>query len=90
MPVKVNLHPWLSEATGGQDAVTVIGGTIGECLDEVNIQFPGTKEQILNKEGEVKSYVLILLNGQNTYPDELSTPVKDGDEISIVLAVDGG
>jgi molybdopterin synthase sulfur carrier subunit len=90
VPVKVNLHPWLSEATGGQNAVTVIGATIGECLDELNIQFPGIKEQILNRKGEVKSYVLILLSGQNTYPEELSTPVKDGDEISIVFAVDGG
>lgn len=90
MPVKVNLHPWFSEATGGQNTVTVVGGTIGECLDELNIQFPGTKEQILNKQGEVKSYVLILLSGHNTYPDELSKPVKDGDEISIVFVVDGG
>ena len=90
MPVKLNLHPWLSEAGGGHNAVTVVGGTVGECLDELNIHFPGIKEQILNKQGDVKSYVLILLSGQNTYPDELSTPVKDGDEISIVFAVDGG
>lgn len=90
MPVKVNLYPWLSQLAGDREAISVRGSTIGECLDNINVLFPGIRERLLNKEGEVKPYVLILLNGENTYPEELSTPVKDGDEISITLIINGG
>lgn len=89
MPIKVNLHPWLSEAVGGREAINVTGSTIGECLDEIDVRFPGIKRQLLNKEGEVKAYVLILLNGEN-YPDGLSKTVRNGDEISIIFLIDGG
>ena len=90
MPVKVNLSPWLSHAVGGREAIHVMGRTIGECLDEIDAGHPGVKELLLNKEGNVKSYILLLLNGENTYPEELSKPVKDGDEISAVFFADGG
>lgn len=90
MPVKVNLYPWLSQVAGGQKAISVTGNTVGECLDKIDAEHPGVKERLLNKEGNVKSYVLILLNGENAYPEELSKPVKDDDEISILLLADGG
>jgi molybdopterin converting factor small subunit len=90
MPVKVNLSPWLSHAVGGREAIHVMGRTIGECLDRIEADHPGVKELFLNREGHVKSYVLFLLNGENTYPEELSKPVNDGDEISIVFLADGG
>jgi molybdopterin synthase sulfur carrier subunit len=90
MPVKVNLSPWLSQAVGGREGIHVAGRTIGECLDKIDEDYPGVKKLILNKEGNVKSYVLLLLNGENTYPEELSKPVKDGDEVSMVFLADGG
>ncbi len=90
MPVKVTLSPWLSHAVGGRETIHVAGKTIGECLDEIDTEYPGLKGMILNKEGNVKSYVLFLLNGENTYPEELSKPVQDGDEISVVFLADGG
>jgi molybdopterin converting factor small subunit len=90
MPVKMNLYPWLSQVVGGKEAINVNGSTIGECLDKIESEHPGVKELLLNKEGNVKSYVFILLNGENAYPEELSKPVKDGDEISILLFTNGG
>ena len=90
MPVKVNLSPWFSHAAGGRETIHAIGRTIGECLDEIDVEYPGVKEMILNEEGSVKSYILFLLNGENTYPEELSKPVQDGDEISLVILADGG
>ena len=90
MPVRVNLSPCLSHGVGGRETIPVIGRTIGECLDEIDTEYPGVKGMILNKEGNVKSYVLFFLNGENTYTEELSKPVRDGDEISIVFLADGG
>jgi molybdopterin synthase sulfur carrier subunit len=90
MPVKVKFSPSLSYSVGGQDTIDVTGNTIGECLDGLELHFPGIKEKILNEKGEVKSYVVILLNGKNTYPEELSLPVRNSDEISIIFMIDGG
>ena len=90
MPVKLNLYPWLSAVAGGRKAVEVKGETIGECLGCVHDMFPGIKERLMNQEGSVRPYVSILLNGVNTYPEELLMPVKNGDEISFIYLIDGG
>jgi len=52
--------------------------------------FPGIKQRLINREGNVRPYIIILLNGANTYPEELLMPVKNGDEISITYLIDGG
>ncbi len=90
MPVKFNLYPWLTAVAGGKKAVEVKGETIGACLDCVHHMFPGIKERLTNQEGSVRPYIAILLNGVNTYPEELLMPVKNGDEISITYLIDGG
>ncbi len=90
VPVKFNFYPWLSAVAGGRRAVDVKGETIGECLDCVHDMFPGIKERLMNQEGSVRQYISILLNGVNTYPEELLMPVKNGDEISIICLIDGG
>jgi molybdopterin synthase sulfur carrier subunit len=90
MSAKVNLSPWFSQAVGGREILHAAGSTIGECLDEIDAEYPGVKEMIVNMEGRVKSHVLLLLNGENTYPEELSKPVQDGDEISMIILADGG
>ena len=74
----------------GQRSANVSGGTVGECLDNIEGMFPGIKGRLVNREGKLKPYITILLNGENTYPEELSKPVSDGDEISIVFIIDGG
>ena len=90
MAVSVNLYPWLSEMAGGQRKAYVKGHTVGECLNEVNAMFPGISQRLLNREGQLRPYISILLNGEATYPEELSKPVKNGDEISIIFIIDGG
>ena len=90
MSVRVNLSAGLVHAAGGLEIINATGNTVGECLENIIAQFPKIREQLLNKEGKVRSYVLILLNGENVYPDELSKRVKNGDEISILFIVEGG
>lgn len=90
MSVKVNLFPWLSDICRGQEEISVPGNSIGECLEHLNDMFPGIIKRLLDSGGKVKPYISIFLNGKNTFPEELSKPVKNGDVISIVLIIDGG
>lgn len=45
---------------------------------------------IRDKRGQLRPYCQILVNSKSTYPNELTTLVKDGDQIDIVIFVTGG
>jgi molybdopterin converting factor small subunit len=90
MSIKVRLHPILQHLAGGQEVVEVTGHTTGECLENLESRFPGIKQQIRDNRGQLRPYCCILVNSESAYPKELTTPVKDGDQIDIVIFVTGG
>jgi len=90
MSIKVRLHPILQNLAGGQEVVEVTGHTTGECLENVEGRFPVIKQLIRDKRGQLRRYCEILVNSESTYPNELTTPVKDGDQIDIVVFFAGG
>jgi len=90
MSIKVRLHPILQKLAGGQEVVEVTGHTTGECLEELESRFPVIKQMIRDKQGQLRRYCSILVNSESTYPEELTTPVKDGDKIDIMVFFGGG
>lgn len=90
MSIKIRLHPILKHLAGGQEMVEVTGHTTGECLENLENRFPDIKKMIRDKQGQLRPYCQILVNSESTYPRELTTPVKDGDQIDIVVFVTGG
>jgi molybdopterin converting factor small subunit len=90
MSIQVRLHPILQSLMGGQEVVEVTGHTTGECLENLESRFPVIKQLIRDKRGQLRPYCNILVNSESTYPKELTTPVKDGDQIDIVILVTGG
>lgn len=91
MAVKINIfYPHLQQYTNYKEQVEVSGSTIGECLLDLSKKFPGIDKAIFNESGKLISYVYVLINGKSHYPTDLSTPVNDGDELSIALLLAGG
>ncbi len=90
MSVTKNIHPVLHSFTGGQDIVPVEGSTVGQCLEQLVARFPAIKERLFDRDGKLLSHVDLYLNGESAYPEELARPVKDGDELHIVLMISGG
>jgi molybdopterin converting factor small subunit len=95
MSIKVRLHPILRNRTGGQEIVEVPGHTAGECIENLESRFPAIKQQIRDDRGQLRPYFGILVNSEfidseYAYPKELTTPVKDGDQIDIELFAIGG
>ena len=72
------------------DVVEVSGSTVGECLNNLVKQFPGMKKQLFTKTGNLYGNIIISVNGESAYPEQLSKPVKDGDELNIVFLISGG
>lgn len=82
-----SLKDWL----GGSNEAVCEGKTIGECIDYLDNKFSGFKRRVVDEKGEISSSVMIFLDGQNLRSlDGLATPVKDGDEVSVIPFAAGG
>ncbi|MFQ5826475.1 MAG: ubiquitin-like small modifier protein 1 [Dehalococcoidia bacterium] len=91
MSVKVRIPSPLRRMTGSQSTVEVSASTLDECLNNLEAQFPGIKERLCDAEGQVQQFVNIYVNGEDIrFLQELATPLKAGDEVSIVPAMAGG
>ncbi len=73
-----------------RDVVEVSGSTVGECLNHLVKQFPNMKKQLFSKTGNLSKNIIISVNGESAYPEQLVKPVKDGDEINIVFIIGDG
>ena len=82
----------LRRVTNGKDMAVVDGANLHDSLNQLDRQFPGLKERIVDgASGELHRFVNIYVNGEDVrFLQGLQTAVKDGDEISIVPAVAGG
>lgn len=91
MAVKVRIPAPLRKLCKGQSLVELDAGTLGESLTALDKLFPGVNQRLLNQEGKLQPFVNVFVNGDDArFMQELQTPLKPGDEISIVPAVAGG
>ncbi len=90
MPVKVHIHITHRQFTNGQDVVTAEGTTVGECLNHLIRQFPGMEKALFAKKDKLLNVVEVFVNHAAAFPNELTKPVKDGDEITLLVMLAGG
>ncbi len=91
MSVTVRIPTPLRKLTAELDVVSGDGGTLIACIDGLDSQYPGLKERLCDETGELRRFVNIYVNGEDVrFQQGLQTPLKVGDEVSIVPAVAGG
>ena len=90
MSVKINIQKNLQYLTRDRAMVEVEGSTVGQCLDQLIKIFPDLRTMASARNKTWLDYVSIFVNTESAYPNELATPVKDGDEVDIVLIFAGG
>jgi len=90
MAVKVHIHTTHRQFTNGLEVVAVEGNTVGECLSQLIRQFPGMEKALFAKKDKLHNVVEVYINHATAYPNELAKPVKDGDEIHLVIMLAGG
>ena len=89
MQIEVKVTSVLQKLTGAK-VVQGDGGTITELLSDLDGKFPGFKNQIMQN-GSLHRFVNIYLNDEDIrYLEQLNTPLKEGDSISILPALAGG
>ena len=91
MAVTVRLPTIMRTHAGGQSEVSAEGSTIGEVVDFLVREFPGTATHLKAPDGGVHKFVNVYLNDEDVrYLGKLDTKVAPGDTVSIVPAVAGG
>lgn len=91
MAVTVRIPTPLRKFTGGSESVEANGATIGAIVQDLESRHAGLQERICDEAGKVRRFVNIYLNGDDIrFLSSLDTPVKEGDELSIVPAIAGG
>jgi molybdopterin converting factor small subunit len=90
MPVRIHIPPPMRQQTDGHAVVDVEATTIQGALDDLGRKYPGVTQRIFEN-GQVRRFVNIFLNDEDIrYLENLATPVKSGDELSVIPAVAGG
>ncbi len=93
IPTFLGLHPDLCSAGLDYRTVEVTGGTVGECVDQLEARFPGIKQNLCDEDGQLRLSWDIYVNSESADPhylDRLAIPLKDGDVLTIdVVPADG-
>lgn len=91
MPTKVRIPTPLRKLTNNEEVVEVTAGTIGEAIAELQSRYPGIQDRLVDEKGEVRRFVNVYVNEEDIrFLENQKTPLKDGDEISIIPAIAGG
>lgn len=91
MPAKVRIPTPLRKLTNNEEVVETSADTVGGVFAELQARFPGIKDRLLDEKGEVRRFVNVYVNEEDIrFLQNQQTPVKAGDEISIIPAIAGG
>jgi sulfur-carrier protein len=91
MSLKVTVPTPLRKLTGGADAVEVEGETVSAVIEQLETRYPGFRARLCEESGELRRFINIYVEGEDVrFLDKLATRVRDGAELSIVLAIAGG
>jgi len=90
MSVTIHLHPTHRRHTNGEETIPAQGHTVGEAINDLITRYPGIKDEIFDKKGNLRHYIEIYLNQKSAYPGELEKKLTHGDEIQVITFLAGG
>jgi molybdopterin synthase sulfur carrier subunit len=91
MSITVRVPTPLQRLTQNQAEVKANGANIKELIEDLGKNFPGIKERICDETGEIRRFMNIYVNEEDVrFLQDDATPLKDGDEVSMIPAIAGG
>ena len=90
MSIEVRIPTILRTHTGGEKAVEGSGSTLSELIDDLESRHGGLRDRLVDEKG-LRRFVNVYVNDEDVrFLDGLATPVKDGDNVTVLPAVAGG
>ena len=91
MEVTVKIPTPLQKLTKNCSEVKTNAKDIKELIENLEKSFPGIKERICDEKGAIRKFINIYVNEEDVrFLKAAETPLKDGDEVSIIPAIAGG
>ena len=91
MGITVKIPTPLQKLTKDRGEVTASGGTVGALISDLEKTYPGIRERLCDEQGKLRRFVNIYVNEEDIrFLKGEATPLKDGDEVSIIPAIAGG
>lgn len=91
MAVPVRIPTPLRTVTKGAAEVQAAGDTVSAVIEDLERQFPGLRDRLMDEGGELRRFINIYVNEEDIrFLDGKKTAIKEGDQVSIVPAIAGG
>jgi len=91
MPVSVLVPTPLRNLTQNQDTVALQADTVSGLVDALESAYPGMGGRLRGEDGSLRRFINIYVNDEDIrFLQGADTPLKDGDQVSIVPAIAGG
>jgi len=91
MPVTFSLPTVLARLADGQSTIHAAGATLGEVVAGIADRFPRLAPRLRDGSGGPYPFVTFYLNDEDIrFREGFATPVREGDEITVVAAIAGG
>lgn len=91
MSVLVRIPTPLRTVTKGQGELKAEAATIQELIDRLDQEYAGIKARLCEEDGNIRRFINVYVNEEDIrFLQGSATPLKAGDEISIVPAIAGG
>ena len=89
--VTVLIPTALRPQVDNQHSVELAGTSVRNVLDSLTNQYPELAKRLFKNDSELNQFINVYVNDEDIrFLDNLDTPVKVGDELSLVPAIAGG
>jgi molybdopterin synthase sulfur carrier subunit len=86
--VKVRIPTPLRSYTAQASVVDAEGATLADMLADLDARYPGICFRMVDEQHRLRKHMRIFVNADMVR--DLSTPLGDGDEVTIMQALSGG
>ncbi|WP_448380306.1 MoaD/ThiS family protein [Gloeomargarita sp.] len=91
MAVRVLIPTPLQKLTQDRDVVECEAESVAQLVEALEQQWPGMKHRLCDESGQIRRFVNVFVNSEDIrFLQGRDTPLRDGDEVSIVPAIAGG
>jgi len=81
----------LRSYTNGQSEIRLQGGTVGEAMHDLTLQFPALRPHLYSDDGMLRAFVNLYLNDEDIRQLQgTGTLLQDGDRLLLIPSIAGG
>ena len=89
--VRILIPPTLRKLCGGEDIVQLRARSVSDVIGQLHNRFNGVRDRLCDERGQIRGSVLVYVNDEDIrFLQSQGTPLKPGDEVSIIPAFAGG